>query len=133
MNTYVYAVQDPIQFIDTLGLAERGGGRAGMGGDDPLIPKGITKNTPKAARDAAIRELEEVIKKTPGLGQRRLAALRAWIKVAKRGFTKGLTCPLILDDLVKGVLEESCALGDALSCQNLVLLYPEDFDDPFGI
>ena len=130
INPYAYAGADPISFIDPTGEAERGGGQTGIGGNDPLIPRGINKNSSASVIQNAIRDIEKAIQDNPGMNPARKAALRAWIKVAKRGFTKALACPPLIEDMAKGALEESCRKGDMQSCAALSLFFPEALDPP---
>jgi hypothetical protein len=92
------------------------GGRRGIGGDDPLIPKDINKNTPRSIVDDQIRKIDDEIKRNPKMRKERIRKLRAWQKVARRGFTK-VVCPPFLEDIVLELSREQCLAGDPLACQ----------------
>ncbi|MEP7242864.1 MAG: hypothetical protein ABI885_04180 [Gammaproteobacteria bacterium] len=100
-----------------------------MGGNDPLIPRDINKSTPRQEVEKAIERIKDAIKRTPGMNPARKRALEAWMKVAKRGFTKVEACPPIRDDLVKGTLRQMCEAGDLQSCRTYRNFYPDEFPD----
>jgi hypothetical protein len=115
-----------VSFYDPMGLAERGGGQTGIGGNDPLIPRSVNKSSPPNVVKAAIEAIEQAIKNDPAMNPIRKRVLKAWIKVAKRGFTKGLTCPPLLEEVAQGALEDMCLRGDTQSCRVLSLFFPDD-------
>jgi hypothetical protein len=133
LNTYGYAAQDPLSLIDPEGLAERGGGRTSVGGNDPLIPKEINKtSTPQQVKDA-IKKVQDAIKRTPGINPARKRALEAWMKVAKRGFTKVIACPPLLEDLARETMRQSCAEGNMGFCSMYEDWFPSDYMRDFGL
>ena len=62
VNTYSYVSNDPLGLVDPFGTTERGGGQTSVGGNDPLIPSGINKNTPRDVVKSAIEAIEDAKK-----------------------------------------------------------------------
>ena len=121
VNTFAYVSDEPTFYFDPDGLGKQGG-QASIGGNDPLIPKNITASTPKEVSRAAAIELEQTIARTPNLNPARLKILRAWIKLAKKGFTRVVACPPLLEELTLGVARWQCLNGDTGMCRVFVLL-----------
>ena len=119
VNTYGYVDQSPLIFSDPDGLGKQGG-QSSIGGNDPAIPRGINKNSTPAEINQAIRSAEAELAK-PGINPARAAKIRAWIKVAKRGFTRSV-CPPLIEELSIGVARSMCLAGDANMCQIFLLL-----------
>lgn len=119
LNPYAYVESGPLSFSDPDGRGKITGQKS-IGGDDPLV-SGITKSSTKAEIDAAIRRVEEELKRNPNLSKERKNFLRAWMKVAKRGFTR-IACPPFLEDLAQALAREQCLLGDRVSCETFRLL-----------
>ena len=86
VNLYRYVGNNPVSYSDLLGLSK--GGRQRISGDDPLIQ--IGKNASKEVIDDAIKRVEKALVEEECMSIARKQALRAWLKVAKRGFTMGI-------------------------------------------
>jgi hypothetical protein len=121
INTYAYVSSQPTYYFDPDGRGKQGG-QTSIGGNDPLIPKNINANTPKAVVAEQIAKIEAEIARIPGMSPARLKILKAWIKVAKRGFTKALACPPLLDDVARGAARDACLQGDSNACQTYIIL-----------
>ena len=126
VNTYAYVGNGPISFFDADGLGKEGG-QTSVGGDDPAIPKGINQNSTQEEIDQAIKNAEAVLKQ-PGINPKRAAKIRAWIKVAQRGFTRA-ACPPLLEELALATARQLCAAGDQNMCSVYFMLGGE-FDLP---
>jgi RHS repeat-associated protein len=116
VNTYAYVDANSLTLVDPNGLGKEQGQRS-LGGNDPLIPRDINRNTPRERVDQQIQRIDEEIKANPGMNKNRLKRLRAWQKIARRGFTKAV-CPPLLEDIVLLVLREQCLRGDITACQS---------------
>lgn len=115
LNPYLYVDGNPLRYFDSLGLAK--GGRKNLG------TEGFTRHSSPKDVEAA---LQDAIKK----GQRkRVAALRALLKVIKRG---GSMSVLPFFDLGGFVLKARCAAGELGACQTLCTFYPEECKDLDG-
>jgi RHS repeat-associated protein len=107
VDLYGYCLNDPVNFIDPEGLTK--GGKQNIGGTDPLTD-GVTKSSPKDQIDDAIKNVQKALK-DKSVSQSRKKFLRAWLKVAKRGFKMsgpavGIFIELILaDELNAGELD----------------------------
>jgi RHS repeat-associated protein len=84
-NLYGYTENDPINFIDTDGLAK--------GGKQDLSTEGFTKKSDPKDVQAALKQAQQLQQRA------RIKALRALLKVIKRGGTIGI-CVALLDDLI---------------------------------
>jgi hypothetical protein len=117
-HTYGYVGQNPLSWYDPFGLAK--GGKKNIG------TEGFTKNSdPKDVEEA----LKDAMKKKQS---KRIKALRALLKVIKRGGTMTM-CPPIIDDVVSNVLKENCLNRDPNSCGALKQMFPEVYDKLFEI
>lgn len=97
VNLFAYVGNDPINWIDPTGLTK--GGKQKITGNDPLTD-GVSKSSSKAEIDAAIRSIEEALK-DKCMSQARKNYLKAFLKVAKRGFTLSVAAALTaLDDFI---------------------------------
>jgi uncharacterized protein RhaS with RHS repeats len=114
VKTYAYVGNGPISFFDSDGLGKQGG-QSSVGGDDPAIPEGINQNSSPEEIAKAIQNAEAELQK-PGINPKRAAKIRGWIKVAKRGFTRG-ACPPLLEELALATAGQLCAAGDLNMCE----------------
>jgi RHS repeat-associated protein len=119
-STYSYVSSNPIWYFDLNGLG-KAGGQANIGGNDPLIDRSIGRNSTTQQIQTQIAKIENALKTDTSIGKSRAAKLRAWIKVAKRGFTKSI-CPPLLDTIALGAAREMCLLGDMEMCAVFELL-----------
>lgn len=71
-------------------------------------------NTPQTQVDEAVKNAEEALKNDKTIKPERAKRIRGWVKVAKRGFTKAV-CPSLIEEIVLGVLGESCRNGDMIA------------------
>ena len=116
VNTYNYVDESPVGFFDPDGLGKEGGRRS-VAGNDPLTPREINRNSPKSVVDKQIEIVKDALKRMPGMNPKRAAQLRAWLKVAGRGFTKAFACPPLLEDFARAMAKEQCLVGDVRMCQ----------------
>lgn len=108
MNRYAYVDGSPLNWNDALGLSK--------GGKKLLSTEGFTKRS--KAEDVA-KALADAIKK----GQtKRAAALRALLKVIKRGGTM----MFIMDP--SDLFRYLCAQGELQACRTYCMLEPDDAD-----
>jgi RHS repeat-associated protein len=70
MNLFQYVGNSPLNWLDPFGLTK--GGKQGIGGSDPLMNPNKIDDLKKALKD-------------PNLSKARKNALKAWLKVFKRG------------------------------------------------
>ena len=77
------------------------------------------RNTPQSQVDQAIKKAEDALKNNKAMKPERVKKIRGWLKVARRGFSKAVFPPFI-EDIVLGVLGESCRSGDLLACQSYI-------------
>jgi len=123
-NPYAYAGLNPLAFFDPDGRSKISGQKS-IGGNDPIV-SGITKNSPKEKIDAAIKAIDQTLK-DPSVSKERKGFLRAWKKVAKRGFTSAFCLPL-LEPLAQALAREQCLGGDRAACQAFLWLGGEIID-----
>lgn len=115
VSTYSYVDSDPLIMFDWYGEGKLNGASS-IGGNDPLIPRNLGPNSPQNVINEAIRRIDEALK-DPKMKPARRAALRAWKKVAKRGFTKSI-CPVpFIDDVIRNWARNQCIFGDVAGCQ----------------
>jgi RHS repeat-associated protein len=108
ISTYGYALASPFGFADELGLSPK----CSKGGKKNLGTEGFnTKSDPKDVEDA----LREAIKNKR---QRRAAALRALLKVIKRGGSMGF------GGLAPELFKYRCEQGDSMACESFCTLEP---------
>ena len=120
INPYLYVDANPVSFFDPNGLGKEGG-QTSLGGNDPLIPRSVNKNSTPEQIAEQVKKVEDAIKNDPSMNPKRVQRLKAWIKVARRGFTK-VVCPPMLEDLAKAVAREQCLAGDTTMCQVFLML-----------
>ena len=111
ISTYAYVMDSPLNSDDALGLATR---QCSKGGRKNLGTEGFNKNS--SAADVA-KALAEAIKNNQ---RARIAALRALLKVIKRGGSM----MFIIDPA--NIFRYQCAEGDIYACISYCKLSPED-------
>jgi RHS repeat-associated protein len=112
MNTYSYVDSNPLLFMDPNGESKLQGTN-NIGGNDPLTPRLTPKSNPEQVADA-IAKAEEAVA-SGELNPSRLKQVRAWLKVAKRGFTRA-ECPPFLFDVIEFNMGNACRDGNPLAC-----------------
>lgn len=110
LNSYSYVAANPLVFFDINGLTK--GGKKNIG------TEGLNRNSPES--DVQER-LDDAIENDSG-NRKRIKALRALLKVIRRGGTMGIIGGILLDD----ILRTECGMGDLAACNNLCRFFPEE-------
>src|SRR5690606_6468625 len=112
VSTYLYSAASPLIYFDPLGLMKQ----CTKGGKKNIGTEGFNKNSDP-------KEVEKALSDAKSNGQnKRAAALRALLKVIKRGGRMSL---IISPSLV---YKERCLEGDILSCVTYCSMEPWDCD-----
>ena len=84
VSFYRYVANDPVNWVDPDGFGGQKVGKTNISGNHPLTD-GLGKQSPQSEIDDAIKEVTKELQKPEVKGKTR-SFLRAWLKVAKRGF-----------------------------------------------
>jgi hypothetical protein len=94
INLYVYVEDNPINCFDFKGLTK--GGKKRISGEHSLV-KGVGKKSSKQEINEAIKRVTEALKNPSLLSKEEKRFLKAWLKVAKRGFKLGGMLGILTD------------------------------------
>jgi len=112
LSTFAYVDSSPLNFFDPLGTSKLQGTN-NMGGNDPLTPRLNAQSNPDEVR-RAIKAAEDA-KRSGALNADRLRHVRAWLKVAKRNFTRA-ECPPLFFEVLDQQMGQLCEEGNPIGC-----------------
>ncbi|WP_239948909.1 RHS repeat-associated core domain-containing protein [Dyella terrae] len=112
LSTFAYVDSSPLNFFDPLGTSKLQGTN-NIGGNDPLTPRLNAQSNPDEVR-RAIKAAEDA-ERSGALNANRLRQVRAWLKVAKRNFTRA-ECPPLFFEVLEMQMGQLCEEGNPIGC-----------------